>query len=212
MKQIILLLILFCFYPFNWANAQTDFQPMVLSESFKNRMKNESETLNSIESRFTQIKYLRLLSEKIVSTGTFSYQKSDKICLDYLTPVKYRIVINANKIKIDADGKTNVFDSGSNRLMEQMSALISACMTGNLERLSSDYELTLKENDTQYWIAVVPQGSAKTYMKCIDIYLDKKEFFVSQLKITEPSNDYTEYVFTGQKKNVTFPDAKFVVK
>jgi outer membrane lipoprotein-sorting protein len=96
--------------------------------------------------------------------------------------------------------------------MEQMSTLISACMTGNLERLSSDYELTFKENEGQYWIAVVPQGSAKAYMKCIDIFLDKKDFFVHQLKITESSDDYTEYVFTGQKKNVVFPDAKFAIK
>ena len=212
MKRSIFLLLLICFCPYNRAEAQTDFRTMVLTESFKNRMKEESDALTGIESRFTQTKYIRLLSEKIVSTGIFSYQKPDKICLDYQSPVKYRIVINGTKIKIDADGKTNIFDAGSNRLMAQMSALISACMTGNLERLSSDYELTFKENETQYWIAVVPQGSAKTYMKCIDIFLDKKDFSVRQLKITESSDDYTEYVFTGQKKNVIFPDAKFAIK
>lgn len=212
MKQSILLLFLICFYPFNWMDAQADFRPMVSTETFKNRVKEESDSLTGIESRFTQTKYIRFLSEKIVSTGIFSYQKSDKICLDYQNPVKYRIVINGNKIKIDADGKTNTFDAGSNRLMSQMSALLSACMTGNLDRLSSDYELTFKENDTQYWIAVVPQGSAKAYMKYIDVFLDKKDFSVRQLKITESSGDYTEYVFTGQKKNVNFPDAKFAVK
>ena len=212
MKRIILFFLFLCFYPCNRANAQIDFRTMVSEESFKNRVKDESDALNGIESRFTQTKYIRLLSEKIISTGTFSYQKPDKVCLDYLTPVKYRMVINGNTIRVDADGKTNTFDAGSNRLMEQMSTLISACMTGNLERLSSGYELTFKENEALYWIAVVPQGSAKAYMKCIDIFLDKKDFFVCQLKITEPSDDYTEYVFTDQKKNVTFSDAKFTVK
>ena len=192
--------------------AQTDFKPVVSVESFKNRMTEESDSLKSIESRFTQAKYFRLLSEKIISTGAFSYQKPDKVCLDYQNPVKYRIIINGNKIRMDADGKTNTIDAGSNRVMEQMSALISACMTGNLERLSSDYELTFKENDALFWIAVVPQGSAKAYMKCIDIFLDKKDFSVRQLKITESSGDYTEYTFTAQKKNVVFPDAKFAVK
>jgi len=212
MKQKILLFLLVCFFFCSKTDAQTDFKPMVSIESFKNRMTGESDSLASIESRFTQTKHIRLLSEKIVSTGNFSYQKPNKVCLDYLNPVKYRIVVNGNKIKIDADGKTNIFDAGSNRLMEQMSVLLSACMTGNLDRLSSDYELTFKENDTQYWIAVVPQGSAKAYMKCIDIFLNKKDFSVRQLKITESSDDYTEYVFTGQKKNVVFSNAKFAVK
>jgi len=85
-------------------------------------------------------------------------------------------------------------------------------MTGNPERLSSDYELSYKENDSLYWVAVTPHGSAKAYLKCIDIFLDKKDFSVRQLKITESSDDYTEYVFTVQKKNVVFPDAKFAVK
>lgn len=212
MKQSILILFLFCFFPCRQACAQTGFRPITSVESLKSRMTEESDSLISIESRFTQTKNIRLLSEKIVSTGTFSYQKPDKVCLDYTNPVKYRIVINGNKIKIDADGKTNTFDAGSNRMMEQMSALISACLTGNLERLSSDYELIFKENETQYWIAVAPKGSAKAYIKCIDIFLDKKDFSVRQLKITESSDDYTEYVFTGQKKNVVFPDAKFAVK
>ena len=212
MKQRILLLFLICFFLCNKADAQTDFRPVVSIESFKNRMAKESDSLTSIESRFTQTKYIRLLSEKIVSAGTFSYQKPDKVCLDYLTPMKYRIIINGNTIKIDADGKTNTFNAGSNRLMAQMSTLLSACMTGNLERLSSDYELTFEENEAQYRIAVVPRGSAKAYMKRIDIFLDKKDFSVCQLKITESSDDYTEYVFTGQKKNVTFSDAKFAVK
>jgi len=211
-KLRVLLLLIICFFPGGRVNAQTDFRPMESTESFKNRLKEESIALNSIESRFVQTKYIHLLSEKIVSSGTFAYQKPDKVCLDYSVPVNYRIIINGNKIKIDADGKTNTFDAGSNRLMGQMSALISACMTGNPDVLSSDYELSFKENESLFLITVVPQGSAKTYMKSIDIFLDKKDLSVRQLKLTESSDDYTEYVFSGQKKNLTFPDAKFAIK
>ena len=211
-KQIILFFFLFCVYPSDRMNAQDGFHPVSSVESLKSRIREESGVLKSIESKFTQTKYIRLLSEKIVSTGMFYYQKPGKVCLDYLNPVKYRIVINGNKIKIDSDGKTNNFDAGSNRMMSQMSALIAACMTGDLEQLSSNYELTFKENEARYRIEVVPRGSAKTYMKSIDIFLDKKDFTVCQLKITEPSDDFTEYVFTGHKKNIAFPDEKFAVK
>jgi outer membrane lipoprotein-sorting protein len=192
--------------------AQTDFRSLASLEKFKEELKAESASLVGIESSFTQTKYIRLLSEKIVSSGMFYYQKSDKICLDYQKPVKYLIVINGNKIRIDADGKTNTYDLGSNKLMAQMNTLISACLTGNLDKLSSDYALTVKENDTLYLVEVIPSGSAKSYMKSIDIFLDKKDFSVQKLVITEASDDYTEYAFTGKKKNPSIPHAKFDIK
>jgi len=124
MNYKFLLFILFCFFIFYKVDAQNDFRAIASIESFKSRIAEESDSITSIESRFTQTKYIRLLSEKIISTGTFSYQKPDKVSLDYQSPVKYLIVINGNKIRIDSDGKTNTIDAGSNRIMEQMSSLI----------------------------------------------------------------------------------------
>jgi outer membrane lipoprotein-sorting protein len=193
-------------------SAQNDFTPVVSAEKFKEELKTESARLIGIESNFSQTKYIGLLSEKIVSSGKFYYKKPDKICMDYSSPVKYLMVINGNKIKINSDGKSNVYDLSANRMMSQTQALISACMTGNLEKLSSDYELSFKENKTLYWVRVLPQGSVKSYLKSIDIYLDKNDFSVHQLKITETEDDYTEYTFTAKKKNPSIPDAKFSIK
>jgi outer membrane lipoprotein-sorting protein len=193
-------------------SAQNDFKALASSDDFKKKLSEESVSLKSIESDFVQTKYMELLSEKIVSKGTFYYKKDNKICLDYTSPVKYLIVINGKKVKIAADGKTNIYDIGKNKMMAQMNSLISACMTGNLNELTSDYQLIFKENNSQYWIQVQPQGSVKSYMKSIDIFLDKKDFSVQRLKMTEASNDYTEYIFTNKKKNAAIPDAKFSLK
>jgi outer membrane lipoprotein-sorting protein len=192
--------------------AQGDFIAITAAEKFKQELKTESAQLTGIESIFTQTKYIGLLSEKIVSSGKFYYKKPDKICMDYSSPVKYLMVINGNKIKINSDEKNNVYDLTANKMMSQTQTLISACMTGNLEKLSSAYELSFKENKTLYWVQVLPQGSVKSYLKSIDIYLDKNDFSVHQLKITETSDDYTEYTFTGKKKNPPIPDAKFSIK
>jgi outer membrane lipoprotein-sorting protein len=192
--------------------AQNEFTDIASADRFIEELKAASNPLTGIESNFSQTKYIGLLSEKIVSSGKFYYKKPDKICMDYSVPVKYRIIINGNKIKIDSDGKSNVYDLNSNKMMSQTTALLSACMTGNPEKLSSGYKLSFKENNTLYLMRILPQGSIKSYMQSIDIYLDKKDFSVYQLKITEDSGDYTEYTFTGKKKNPAIPDAKFDIK
>lgn len=193
-------------------SAQNDYAAVASAVELKEALRIESEQLTGVECNFTQTKYIGLLSEKIVSSGKFYYKKTDKICMDYSSPVKYLIVINGNKIKINSDGKSNVYDLNANKMMSQTQVLISACMTGNLEKLSSDYQLSFMENKTLYRVRVLPQGSVKSYLKSIDIYLDKNDFSVHQLKITETSDDYTEYTFTGKKKNPMIPDAKFSIK
>jgi outer membrane lipoprotein-sorting protein len=209
MKQTNNLIITFFLLMATQTYAQNDFFPMASAESFQEELKKESARLTGIESNFTQTKYIGLLSEKIVSSGKFYYHQPDKICMDYASPVKYLMVINGHTIKITSDGKSNVYDLNANQMTSRMQLLISACMTGNLENLDSGYERSFKENHTLYWVQLLPPESMKTYLKSIDIYLDKSDVSVHRLKITETSGDYTEYVFTGQIKNAAIPDAKF---
>lgn len=197
-----------------WLNlwAQSDFKPLASPESFKQKLKDASVSLSTIESDFMQTKYMDLLSEKIVSKGKFYYKKTDKICLHYRQPVDYLIVLNGKKVKIAADGKTNVFDLGKNKMMGQMNVLISACMTGQLNELSGEYRLEFFENDRLYHIVLSPQGSAKSYISRIDIYLGKQDFAVQRLRLTESSADYTEYVFSNTRQNTEISDEKFSIR
>ncbi|MDR1405571.1 MAG: outer membrane lipoprotein carrier protein LolA [Prevotellaceae bacterium] len=193
------------------AAAQTAFVPVVSAAQFEAALAKASGEVNDMECDFTQTKHMEMLSEKIISRGKFYYKKTDKTILDYHVPVQYLIVINGQKIKIVSGGKTNVYELQSNKMMSQSGSLLSACMTGNLHLLSPDYRLEYGENDAQYRITVTPLGEVNAYLKEIDIYLNKKDFSVDRLKMTEPSRDYTEYVFTNKRKNISLPDEKFNV-
>lgn len=74
-------------------------------KDFEARLLQEAKNIESIESNFTQIKYLDVFDEKITSKGKFYYKKSNKICMDYAQPMNYLIVINNNQLKIVSDGK-----------------------------------------------------------------------------------------------------------
>lgn len=105
-------------------------------KDFEARLLQEAKNIESIESNFTQIKYLDVFDEKITSKGTFYYKKSNKICMDYAQPMNYLIVINNNQLKIVSDGKKSIMDLHSNKMMNQMQDMLTACMVGDLSNMS----------------------------------------------------------------------------
>lgn len=86
--------------------------------------------------QFTQVKYLDVFDEKVTSKGKFYYQKTHKICMEYFRPMDYLIVINGSKLKIVSDGKKSIMNLSSNKMMAQMQDMLTACMIGDLSKMS----------------------------------------------------------------------------
>ena len=160
---------------------------------------------------FTQIKHLDLFNEDITSKGKFYYRHNDKISLDYNSPTKYLIVINADKLKIVSDGKKNVVNLKSNKVMSEMRSMLAACMSGNISQISG-YNMEYFEDANSYLIKIKPTNkSVQAYISGFDIYMDKKDMSVSKLRISENATDYTDYLFQNKKFNTLTDDKKFSV-
>ena len=143
-------------------------------KDFEARLLQEAKNIESIESNFTQIKYLDVFDEKITSKGKFYYKKSNKICMDYAQPMNYLIVINNNQLKIVSDGKKSIMDLHSNKMMNQMQDMLTACMVGDLSNMSPGYALEYFEDAHYYLIQIKPVSKAiQAYINQIQIYLDK---------------------------------------
>ena len=112
MRTLLLYLSLF-FLSIATVHAQS-MKKMVQKTEFENRLAKEAQTVKSIESDFTQVKYLDVFDEKVTSKGKFYYQKSNKICMEYFRPMDYLIVINGSKLKIVSDGKKSIMNLSSN--------------------------------------------------------------------------------------------------
>lgn len=182
-------------------------------KGFEARLLQEAKKIESIESSFTQIKYLDVFDEKITSKGMFYYRKSNKICMDYAQPMNYLIVINNNKLKIVSDGKKSITDLSSNKMMNQMQDMLTACMVGDLSQMSSDYAREYFEDARYYLVTIKPTNKAvKAYIDNIRIYLDKKDMSVHKLRLSETAANYTEYEFSNKKFNSLKDDAKFTIR
>ena len=71
-------------------------------KDFEARLLQEAKNIESIESNFTQIKYLDVFDE---ITSKRRSSKRQWIYMDYAQPMNYLIVINNNQLKIISDGR-----------------------------------------------------------------------------------------------------------
>ena len=133
--------------------------------------------------------------------------------MDYEQPMNYLIVINNNQLKIVSDGKKSIMNLNSNKMMNQMQDMITACMVGDLSNMSPGYVLEYFEDAHYYLIQIKPVSKAvQAYINQIQIYLDKKDMSVHKLRLSETATNYTEYEFSNKKFNSLKDEAKFTIR
>ena len=209
-KCLILFLFLFPFV----VNAQvpTGFKPMKDTTAFKQKMQEQSKLINSMESNFTQEKYLSVMSEKIITKGYFHFKKTNMLRWEYTDPYKYVIAINKDKMFIKDNNKITKYDINSNKMFKSINEMMVNTVQGNLLN-NKDYKPAFYENEKNYLVELTPvQKAAKDFLKNIYLFIDKTDYTVVKVKLTEPGDDYTTIDFTNRKTNQPIADEKFTVK
>ena|SRR6218665_466769 len=211
MKKIITLLFA-CIGFSAFAQAPKGFSTMKDTTAFKNKMEAQSKLTNTMESDFTQEKYLSVMSENIVSKGHFYFKKTNMLRWEYTTPYSYLIAINKDKMFIKDNNKVNKYDINSNKMFKSINEMMVATVQGNLLS-NKDYKAKYYESDKFYLIELSPvQKAAKDFLKSIQLYINKTDYAVEKVKMIEPSEDYTSIDFTNRKTNQPIGDEKFTVK
>ena len=211
MKRL-MLIVLFCLPVVLFAQVPKGFTAVKDTAAFKQKMESQSKLVNTIESDFTQEKYLSVMSEKIVSKGHFCFKKINMLRWEYNDPYKYIIAINKDKMFIKDNGKVSKYDINSNKMFKSINEMMMNTVQGNL-LINKDYRAKEYESDKQYLLELAPvQKGAKDFLKVIQLYIDKADYSVVKVKMIEPGDDYTSIDFTNRKNNQPIDDEKFIVK
>lgn len=193
--------------------AQTPFKPMKDTSAFKIKVNKMSQETNSIESDFTQIKDLTMLSEKIVSKGKFVFLKPGNLRWEYLEPYAYVIVINKDRILIkDENNKIKKYDMNANKVFKEINDIMISCVNGDILG-SKKFRITYFENDKQFKLELTPTVKAmKESLKTINMYFDRGVSSVIKIEMIEPGNDLTIIDFFNKKLNASVPPQTFILK
>lgn len=189
-----------------------NFKPVKDTISLKSNIEAMNKKIQTIESDFTQVKNLSILSEKITSKGSFKFKKENSLRWEYQSPSKYLIIIHKDKIMIKDDKKTSKYDMNSNKVFKEINDIMLSCVQGTIFK-SKKFKTNYLENDKYFMLELLPQDkNMKTTFKKINLYFDKNVTSVAKMEMIETNDDVTSIDFHNKKLNETISDSAFLVK
>jgi outer membrane lipoprotein-sorting protein len=205
------ILILFMFLVF-FAFSQGPLTEIKNPAVFKQMFSEATSKTQTIEANFIQEKNLSILSEKIITKGRFMFKKEKKLRWEYTDPFHYLIILNNGMMFIQDEEKKNKIDIRNNKMFAEINYIIMGCVQGNLFNDEKKFLSSFFENSGSFVVKLKPMASnLKEYLSEIRICFDKNDLSVIRLEMHEPSGDYTNIDFFGEKINVNIPDEKFLV-
>lgn len=174
--------------------------------AFKTNVEKENKSIKSIKTDFIQYKHMDFLAKDIESSGKMYFKLPNLLNWQYTKPYQYSIVFKNNKVYINDQGKKSTVDG---KMFEKINKLIIGSVSGNM---FDDKEFVIQYfKSKEYYITkLTPKvSSVKKYIQQIELSFPKEDLTVAQVKLIEPSGDFTKIIFKNKQINAKFDDAVF---
>lgn len=208
MKTKILLFLILPFFVFAQGEKMSESE----AKTFRVQAENQAKEIKSLTTDFVQQKHMTFLSEPIETSGNMVFEAPDKLLWKYTKPYNYSIVFKENKVLINNEGSINTVEVGNNKTFEKINQLIVGSVSGNL---FDDDEFTISyfKSETFNSAIFIPKTSSiKEYISRLELYFDKKNTSITEVKLIEPSEDFTHIVFKNKKTNIHLDENTFTNK
>jgi len=178
------------------------------AQALKNKVKAVADATRTITSNFKQYKHMDFLSQAIESTGRLSFKEPDWVKWEYTEPFAYSVIFKNETLYINNEGQKSDTDMGSKKLFKQLNQLIANSIKGDLfdsDEFRIDYFQKGKDREVHF----SPRDEDfASFIKAFHITFNTQGEVI-EVKMLEPSNDYTRIVFIDRVTNQPLPDAVF---
>ncbi len=175
---------------------------------FKAIIEKETKNIKSLKTDFIQYKHLDFLSKDIETSGKMYFKQPNLLNWQYTKPYQYSIVFKNNKVYINDQGNKSTVDANS-KMFEKINKLIVGSVSGNMFD-DKEFAIAYFKNKDAYIAKLTPKtATIKKYIKQVDLYFPMEEATVSQVKLIEPSGDFTRIVFKNKQINAKVDDSVF---
>lgn len=207
MKKLVNILVAVVFASVSFAQERKMTQAEITA--FKNNVIVKTKEIKSLSTDFTQHKHMSFMSKEIESKGEMLLQVPSNLLWKYTSPYVYSIAFKDNKISINDQGKKNKIDIGNNKKFAKINTLIVGSISGNMFD-DKEFKITYFVDNKRSIAKLVPSSKEITqYISQIVLYFDENQSTVSEVKLIEPSEDYTRIVFKNKKLNIKLNEASF---
>lgn len=190
------------------ANAQTKMTPSE-ADALKINVKTLADATRTITSDFVQYQHIEFITEDIESSGTMAFKSPNMVKWAYEKPDVYSYIFKNEKLYINNNGHKSDMDMGSNQVFKQLNQLITASIKGDMfdeEEFTISY---FKKNSDSEVHFIPADEQFSEFIKAIHITFGVQGE-VKEVKMVEPSEDYTKIVFKNRIANQPLSDAVFV--
>ncbi|MDO4880925.1 MAG: outer membrane lipoprotein carrier protein LolA [Capnocytophaga sp.] len=168
-------------------------------EAFKIKTKEKNQNIQNLQADFTQKKHLDFLAKDIETSGKLAFEKPNKLNWQYTKPYAYRIVFQKDKISIDDDGNVSEIKN-DNKIFKKINQLIINSVSGNMFD-DKEFAVELYHAGNKVLAKLSPKDKTLLkYTKEIHL-LFAPDATVDNVKLIEPSGDYTEIIFKNKTIN-----------
>lgn len=168
--------------------------------------------LKSMECSFTQIKYLSLLSDRMVSEGKMCYKQPNKLRWEYTTPYQYLFIFNGTKVYVGNKSRKDVIDTQTNKVFKEVARIMVSTVTGKALSDSSDFSIDVADGKSVWEITLTPKKKEmkKTFTK-VEMSFNKSNLMIADIKIYEKNNDLTNIRLKNISTSVTVNEDLFTI-
>ena len=178
-------------------------------ENFKKDVIADSKKIETLTADFTQYKVMSFLDKPIISKGKLYLKNPKSMRWNYSQPIDYNVIFNNGKIYINDEGKKSSVDLQGNKKFEKLNQLIVGSVSGNLFD-TNDFVISYAKTDKARIAKLQPKmKDVKKYIKEIQLTFYSGQSTVTEVKLIEPSNDYTKILFTNKSLNKTINASVF---
>lgn len=191
----------------SFGNAQTKMSTAE-ANTLKGKVKALSATTETITSDFVQYKHLDFLSNDIESSGKLAFKSPDKVKWEYTKPFAYSVIFKDETLYINDDGNKSALDMASNKIFKQLNQLITASIKGDLFD-ADEFKVAYYKKGGKSEVHFDPTNPQfSEFIKSFQLTFNSKGE-VQEVKMIEPSEDYTHVIFNNRGTNQDLSDAIF---
>lgn len=177
------------------------------SSDFKAKAIERNQAIKTMQADFKQRKHLEFMSKDIETVGKIAYAKPDQLNWQYTAPYRYQIVFQKNTITVNDQGKVSQMKA-DNKIFKKINALIVSTISGNMFD-EKEFSVALYKSTKGVHVKLLPKDKTLLkYMKEIHLFFSS-DATVDQVKLIEPTEDYTEITFINKQFNTPIDASVF---
>jgi len=202
---------LLLFLVFIGSSIQAQDAVMHASETaaFKEKVTTSAKATQTIKSDFVQYKHLDFLSDDVKTSGKMVVKAPNLVKWEYTNPYQYSVIFKEDKLLINDGGTKSKVDIGNSELFKKLNQLIVNSVKGNMFN-DADFTVSFYKSSKYNKAVFVPKDpKIARYIASFELLFNKDDAQVYEVKMVEPSQDFTRIIFTNRILNSTINDSVF---